>query len=398
MAYTGQILSQLPGNNRSRALNQLGGVQFAAPIRGVLPMGPNGVPGFDTLFPLQQFDVHALARSATYNYTLGLQGIDTHLTCHYDTRSPISLTEVLEGVFLTTGSCPNGIDALDNPRYLSILSNHTLGFWACGLGDRNLADNSFHSYNIYLRGFRQLNTTVANITCVIETKPAEYSVTFLKKSSAFITHLSSSQSTTGFPTHLIKQSVQAIGSVVSESQGFATNSLAESVLALGAKLFGLPLGTRDDKYPKLFEYMIQGMVEYQVGDHLKVYASMRAWIDLCFCDFKATYTRLIETAHNKSQPAPASCRRPVHGNLTYQVVGWHYNRNTIQALIPPTLINLASFVLLLVAMLIGDKVLYDMDPTDLRTFLLSPVDGNQYTQRVKVDLDSQRIYSPTTRK
>ena len=272
-AYTWQILSQLPGNNRSRALNQLGGVQFTAPIRGVLPMGPNGVPGFDTLFPLQQSDAHALARSAAYNYTLGLQGINAHLECHYDTQSPINLVEVLDGVLQTTGSCPNSIDALDNPKYYSILSNHTLGFWACGLGDRDPADNSFHSYNLYLRGFRHLNTTVANITCVIETKPAEYSVTFLRQSSAFITRLSSNQSTTGFPTHLIKQSVQAIGSVVSESQGFATNSLAEAVLALGAKFFGLPLGTRDDRYPKLFEYMIQGIVEYQVGDHLKVYAS-----------------------------------------------------------------------------------------------------------------------------
>ena len=280
-AYTWQILSQLPGNNRSRALNQLGGVQFAAPIRGVLPIGPNGVPGFDTLSPLQESDAHVLARSAAYNYTLGLQGIDTHLACHYDTQSPIALTEVLQGVFQVTGSCPNGIDALDNPKYFSILSNHTLGFWACGLGDRDPADNSFRSYNVYLRGFRHLNTTVANITCAIETKPAEYSVTFLKQSSAFITRLSSSQSTTGFPTHLIKQSVQAIGSVVSESQGFATNSLAETVLALGAKFFGLPLGTRDDNYPKLFEYMIQGIVEYQVGDHLK-FCELGLICALCF--------------------------------------------------------------------------------------------------------------------
>ena len=270
LTYTGQILSQLPGNNRSRALNQLGGVQFADPIRGVLPMGPNGVPGFDTLLS----DVRALARSATYNYTLGLQGIDTHLACHYDTRSPVTQVEPLTGVYQTTGSCPNGIDALDNPRYWSIISNHTLGFWACGLGDRNLADDSFHSYNLYLRGFKDFNTSIANITCTIETKTAEYSVTFLKQSSAFTTQLSSSQSTTGFPTHLIKQSVKAIGSVVSESQGYATNLLAESVRVLGAKFFELPLGTRDDGYPKLFEYMIQGMVEYQVGDHLKVNASL----------------------------------------------------------------------------------------------------------------------------
>ena len=268
--FRSQILSHRAGNNRSRAFNQLGGVQFASPIRGVLPMGPNGVPGFNSLSPLSSYDSHALARSSTYNYTLGLQGIDTQIACQYDTRSPVRVTEIesLTGVFETTGSCPNGVDALDSPRYWAILSRHTLGFWACGLGDPDPADNSFRSYNLYLRGFGDFNTSIANITCTIETKAAEYSATFHKQSSSFITELLPSQPSTLYPTHLIKQSVQAIGSVVSESQGFASNAMAESVRNLGAKYFGIQVGSRDDMYPKLFEYMLQGIVEYQVSDQL----------------------------------------------------------------------------------------------------------------------------------
>ena len=231
-------------------------------------MGPNGVPGFNSLFPLSSSDSHALARSSTYNYTLGLQGVDTQIACQYDTRSPVSVAEfeTLPNVFQTTGYCPNGSDALDSPRYWAILSGHTLGFWACGLGDRDPTDNSFRSYNLYLQGVRDFNTSIANITCTIETKAAEYSVTYCKQSSSFITELSPSQPSTLFPPYLIKQSVQAIGSVVYESQGIASNAMAESVRNLGSKYFGMEVGSRDDMYPKLFEYMLQGIVEYQVSD------------------------------------------------------------------------------------------------------------------------------------
>ena len=54
-----QILSHHAGNNPSRAFNQLGGIQLASPVRGVLPIGPNGVPGYNSLSPLSSSDSHA---------------------------------------------------------------------------------------------------------------------------------------------------------------------------------------------------------------------------------------------------------------------------------------------------------------------------------------------------
>jgi hypothetical protein len=41
--------------------------------------------------------------------------------------------------------------------------------------------------------------------------------------------------------------------------------MVEMVISLGSKYFGLPLSRRNDTYLKLFEYMLQDMVEYQVS-------------------------------------------------------------------------------------------------------------------------------------
>ena len=114
---------------------------------------------------------------------------------------------------------------------------------------------------------------------------------------------------------------------------------------------------------------------------------------MSFRSFKATYARLIQTAYNGQTPAPPSCNHPVNGTLTYQVIGWHYNKTTIEALLPPTFINLASFILLLVAMFTGNKVVYTRDPIDLNALLLLPMDG-RIRGKVRVDLESERIYVP----
>jgi hypothetical protein len=63
----------------------------------------------------------------------------------------------------------------------------------------------------------------------------------------------------------------AISALVTESQGFSANAVAESVITYGVKSFGLSPVSQDPQYLRLFEAMIQGMVEYQVGVvHLSV--------------------------------------------------------------------------------------------------------------------------------
>jgi hypothetical protein len=73
------------------------------------------------------------------------------------------------------------------------------------------------------------------------------------------------------------------------------------------------------------------------------------------------------------------------------VIGWHYNWNTTVALLAPTIINLVSFMLLLLAMVTGDKVVYARDPTDMNLFLFLPAARD--TGMVGVNLHTMDIYS-----
>ena len=83
---------------------------------------------------------------------------------------------------------------------------------------------------------------------------------------------------------------------------------------------------------------------------------------------QATHLRLVFTANMTN--IPLSCRREVSGTATYSVTGWAYKEKTILFLLPATTINLATLILFLVAMCMGEKVLYEMDPTDPRSLLI----------------------------
>jgi hypothetical protein len=64
-----QILSLLSNNTESFAFSQLGakdGLHFFGPLRGVLPIGPNGVPAFDTLSNSPLSDMKAAMTSYSY--------------------------------------------------------------------------------------------------------------------------------------------------------------------------------------------------------------------------------------------------------------------------------------------------------------------------------------------
>ena len=132
----------------------------------MLPIGPDGVPAFDTLSP-SPISNPAGAGISAYQYALDLQGLSSQIKCEYAPSSPISFTEPLEGLFQASGTCPPGHEVLPSrTRYLSILSNHTLGFWACGQGDRD-PDGHFKSYLLYLRGYLHYDRNIGNITCTL---------------------------------------------------------------------------------------------------------------------------------------------------------------------------------------------------------------------------------------
>ena len=84
--------------------------------------------------------------------------------------------------------------------------------------------------------------------------------------------------------------------------------------------------------------------------------------------------------------------RPVNGIATYEVTGWFYDAKTIAFLTPATAINLASLILLLVAMLKGKPVLYATDPTDPESLLRATKEIKDGT-KIVVELEQGGVYS-----
>jgi hypothetical protein len=83
----------------------------------------------------------------------------------------------------------------------------------------------------------------------------------------------------------------------------------------------------------------------------------------------------------------------VNGFGLYEVIGWHYDTRTVAFLLPTTLINLASLILLLVAMYMGMPILYSTDPTDAKSLLLATTEMRRGNTKVKIDLSSGEQFS-----
>ena len=256
----------LSNNSQTLVFSQLGaedGIQFLGPIRGVLPIGPNGVPAFDTLqhFP---FDTDAII---SYTYILDHQGFASDVNCIYDTQSPIRYTAVPDNANMVAynGTCSElGLaDVLTNVVDFVVPDiNSTLTFWACKsipTGGDELA------YYIYLRGRQLYETAIGNITCTLSPiTPAIFPVTYQSASGIFSsTKLLSTFTNT--PPGFIERMLVAFGDIVSEAQNTVANLVAETVIASGVKTFQLQPYQPTEQYLRLYEAMIQGIIEYEVG-------------------------------------------------------------------------------------------------------------------------------------
>jgi len=139
-----QIQSLLSNNSESLVLGAFGSnsLHFLGPSRGALPIGPNSIPGSDTLqpSPLSHAGTHTAILS--YNYTLNHQGVTGNISCIYDTQSPITRSgQPNSDTFAPiTGSCnETGLteveDAYGQPTNPYQISNYNstgvLAIWGC---------------------------------------------------------------------------------------------------------------------------------------------------------------------------------------------------------------------------------------------------------------------------
>ena len=263
-----QILSLLSNNSESHTLSQLGardGLRILGPIRGVLPIGPNGVPAFDTLENSPFSDQKTRDGMLSYGYTLEQQGLTSKINCVYDTESPVRFWPLPDGTAFSlqyNGTCDGKADVLtDVQQFIIPASYNNLGFWACGSPSNGAQDPS---YFIYLRGRQNYGKSIGNITCTISPiKPATFQVTYQSQSRIFSVKGSTSVSSATYP-RLIEKTLVALGGIIAQSQNTQSNLVAESVITFGVKSFRLPPYVQDQRYLRLYEAMIQGILEYEV--------------------------------------------------------------------------------------------------------------------------------------
>jgi len=208
----------------------------------------------------------------SYNYSLDHQGVTSGINCNYANASPIRFGAVpgvsVPWVLQYNASCDTvaQVDALtDVVTFISVNANNTLGSWACKSPP---AAGQMPTYFIYFRGRGAMpggyQDSIGNITCTISPfQAAIYPVTYQSVPRIF-SSMKPIANSTQVHSRLMEGSLLELAQVLHLGQNFQANIVAESVLTFGAKSFGLRLDKKDPRHLELYQWMIQGILEYEV--------------------------------------------------------------------------------------------------------------------------------------
>ncbi|RXW20120.1 hypothetical protein EST38_g5734 [Candolleomyces aberdarensis] len=225
------------------------GIPVFGSARGVLPMGPNGVPALNHNWTSHSLFTNSSAQRGilSYNYTIRQQGLESSVTCAYDGTSPIRLDpDAAPRELRYRGVCGDGQASVSNSSEISsrdVVDNtrNGLAFMACMSDVPQSSEMDEPTYYLYLQGGAGpgYSTFVGNVTCTVSPMRAEtFSATYHSIES------------TGEPEHPSR-----IGSIVDlYSWGI-----------VGVKMFDLPQTERDPGYLGLYAATIQGVLEYVVS-------------------------------------------------------------------------------------------------------------------------------------
>ena len=203
----------------------------------------------------------------SYNYTLNHQGLTSNTSCRYETESPITFSGIpgsLDAPLLQyRANCTElgGAEVLTNVlQFVSVLGNNTLIYWAC----QSAPGSQTQSYSIYLSGLYGYETNVGNIICTVSPiQTALFLVKYQSTRGIFSATELNATSPIAF-SELLGHALVGLGEIISEGQNFQANLVAESVITFGVKSFNLPPHQLNDTYLRLYEKMIQGILEYEV--------------------------------------------------------------------------------------------------------------------------------------
>jgi hypothetical protein len=165
----------------------------------------------------------------------------------------------------------------------------------------------------------------------------------------------------------IDRALVALGGAIWEAQNIQSNLVAESVITFGVKAFHLQPYEQNETYLQLYEAMLQGIFEYE-----------------------ATYSRLIYSTFDNP---PRSCLRTVNGSVSYLVVGWIATPGNGSFLIPMTIVNVVSLIILLKVMFNAKSGGDQFDPLQPNSLLSASADvgkgRNQWEDKVEYRLEER---------
>ena len=292
----------------------------------------------------------------SYNYTLNHQGLAVNVSCRYEPTCSVGVKALVPNSPLAVEYSANCTEfggsevSPDATPLRSVNGNSTLVYWPC---QSESNETEVPSYSIYMCGRNFYKTLIGSMTCTVSPRTAIFPVMYQSTSGIFSAHEPSAPSPIAVST-IINDSLIGLGAVVAEGQNFQANLVAESVITLAVKSFALPPYEPSPQYLRLFERMIQGILEYEVRPVDNVH-----FIYLLIVVPQATYIRLI---YATDPNVPSSCIRTVTGSLSYEVRGWFVTSANIGFLYPITTINLAALVALIGAMIISKRGGYRFHP------------------------------------
>ena len=166
-----------------------------------------------------------------------------------------------------------------------------------------------------------------------------------------------------FFSDLIQEVIFALVDVFAIAQNTVNNLVAESITDLGNQALRFP--PPNDQYLPLYEAMIQGIL----GDW--VCTANNSSLPLLIIIPQLTYVRFLYSVNPTTTQPPASCIRTVNGTMSAEVTGWVARPVHIAFLMPMTILNLASLIVMSISMVRVKRSGHESDPTDPRSLVLA---------------------------
>ena len=307
----------------------------------------------------------------SYNYTLDHQGISINVSCVFD-HSPIDKTVVTTcndsplPVTQYRGSCQGLFDILPIRTTTTVLnSENLLKFWACKSVPPWDEDPTYY---IYLSGRLNSVLEVGNITCTVPPiQTSRFPVMYQSNKGVFSVKEpieTSGPMDSDTLSKFLESAIILLGLIVTEVQTLQSNLLADLVMNIGIQSLESPDEDNGEEYLLLYAAMIQGILMNQV------HFTNNSSLPLLMVVPQVTYDRFIYSVIANPGPPP-SCLRPVNGTLSEEVMGWVAKPVHIAFLLPVTIINLASLVVIVIAKAKEKRGCYEFDPSDPRPLVLA---------------------------